>query len=78
MAMHRRAAPLEPPVELMVFDAAKWPAADGVSGFRRWQLARLEWVKQHPDESVLGDVLDVIEAHVRMKRDYWASLSTTL
>jgi hypothetical protein len=70
--MHRRPAPIEPPGELLGFNPAKWPAVDGVSGFRRWQLARLEWVKQYPDESVLGDQLDVLQAHVRMKR-HWAA-----
>jgi hypothetical protein len=77
LAVRRRQAPVTAPDELVVFDPVEWLSAEAMTwakAFRRWQLARHAWVKEHPDGD-LGDLLDCLREEVRMKRDYWDSLS---
>lgn len=81
MARHFKPVPIEPRAELLDFDPAEWVTpgdALWASAFRRWQLARHAWVEKHPNQSVLGDLLDCLRDEVRMKHDYWHGLSLSL
>jgi hypothetical protein len=81
MAKHFIPKPVEPPAELLDFDPKEWvePGDQTWSQvFRHWQLARHSWVEKHPDESVLGDLLDCLRDERRLKRDYWDVLSEPL
>jgi hypothetical protein len=81
VARHFKSKPIEPPAELLDFDPKEWVEPGDrtwAQVFRHWQLARHAWVKKHPNESVLGDLLDCLRDEVRMKRDLWHSLSEPL
>ena len=73
MAVWKPRAAVQPPGELVTFDSAEWAAAEDVRGdwqpaFRRWKAARREWLKQHGDDSVLGDPLDLLVGEVKAKQ----------
>jgi hypothetical protein len=56
------------PEVLCRFVAGEWPGATAEERFRTWCEARLEYVRQHGDGTVLGDPLDVIRGHAEYKR----------
>jgi hypothetical protein len=71
---------LEPeraPAELLIFDPREWATVETTTmaiAFRRWQLARHDWAEAHPDGD-LGDLIDCLREEIRLKREYWDSLS---
>lgn len=82
MAMHRRPPTLRTPPELIMFSEEDWPGPEGFvpgsnnlewdSPFRRWQIARRAYSKEHPG-SELGSILDQLrfERRVRERRNGW-------
>lgn len=73
MATHRRPPAMKTPAELLTFNRDEWVAPyDGPSWalpFRRWQIARPAWVQTHPDGSEVGNMLDVLRAERRTRRE---------
>jgi hypothetical protein len=70
MATHREAPSTPTPAELSQFAPEEW-SAPGDTGwkpaFRRWRVARREWVGEHPD-SDLGDHIDLLRVeHLTLK-----------
>ena len=65
----RRQDPQAPPAPetLCRYVADEWRGE--ADPFRAWCKARLEFIKEHGYGTVLGDPLDVIGEHFRLKRE---------
>ncbi|MFZ1114231.1 MAG: hypothetical protein WAN44_00180 [Propionibacteriaceae bacterium] len=71
MAQRRPKPVATPPEKLVTFDVDEWAERfdrSWAAAFRRWQLARHEWVKSHPD-TILGDQIDVLRAEHDLRKE---------
>jgi hypothetical protein len=51
------------PESLCRFVRSEWP---GEAPFRQWTRARMEFIREHGHETVLGDPFDVLTEHRRL------------
>jgi hypothetical protein len=45
------------------FASSEWPGEDP---FRQWARARMEFIREHGHETVLGNPIDVLSEHRRL------------